>query len=106
MPHDPSDESVRTQSDSPHADIVSLPPAEPEREAQFTSPSPVAKITVALAAAAAEDLDRTKNITGYSKTDLVNKAIQLYAFVNAELRSGSDLFVRRSDGETHQIKLF
>ncbi len=70
-----------------------------------SSPSPpVDRITVSLIAKAATELQLTHDRTGLSKTDIVNRAISLYEFVDAEQGAGADLIVRR-DGKDHIIKL-
>lgn len=69
------------------------------------SPLPSAdRITVALVTKAADDLQRLQERSGLSKTDLVNRAISLYEFIDAELGEGADLIIRR-DGREHIIKL-
>ena len=61
------------------------------------------RITVALIAKAAEDLRRLQDDTGLSKTDLVNRAITLYEFIDAQLREGRDLLIR--DAETREMQV-
>jgi hypothetical protein len=39
-----------------------------------------------------------------SKTDIVNRAVSLYEFVEAEMSAGAELIVRR-DGEDYIVKL-
>jgi hypothetical protein len=63
------------------------------------------RITVALIAKAAEALETTVDRTKLSKTDVVNRAIQLYEFVDSELSNDAELMIRRPDGSTHMIKL-
>ena len=67
-------------------------------------PATVDRITVALVAKAAADLQAIQDRTGLSKTDIVNRAISLYEFIDAELSEGAELSVRR-DGKEHLIKL-
>ena len=67
-------------------------------------PAPVDRITVALVRKAWEDLQVLQDRTDLSKTDIVNRAISLYEFIDAELSAGADLIVRR-DGKDHLIKL-
>jgi len=62
------------------------------------------RITVALVDKAANDLQVTHDRTKMSKTDIVNRALSLYEFVDAELSEGAELIVRR-DGKDHFIKL-
>ena len=55
----------------------------------------VAQITVALIETAAKDLQTTQDRTQLSKTDIVNRAVSLYEFIDAELSEGAELIVRR-----------
>ena len=66
--------------------------------------APADPITVALVAKAAADLQITHERTHLSKTDIVNRAVSLYEFVDAELRAGAELIVRR-DGRDYLVKL-
>jgi len=64
------------------------------------------RITVGLIPLAAQDLQRLQELTGLSKTDIVNRAITLYRFVEAQLRERRDLIVRdRRSGESQLIRL-
>jgi hypothetical protein len=64
------------------------------------------RITVALIPKAAEDLQRLLDRTSLSKTDLVNRAITLYEFIDAQLREGRDLLIRdNSTKETQLVRL-
>ena len=62
------------------------------------------RITVALVPKAANDLQVIHERTGLSKTDIVNRALSLYEFVDSELSAGAELIVRQ-DGKEHIIKL-
>jgi len=75
-------------------------PADPDNPPVSTS----GRITVALIDKAATDLQITHDRTSLSKTDIVNRALSLYEFVDAELRAGGELMVRR-DGRDYIIKL-
>lgn len=62
------------------------------------------RVTVALIPKVGEDLKRLEDKTGMSKTDLVNRAITLYQFVEAQLGAGQDFLVRdRATGETRAV---
>jgi hypothetical protein len=64
------------------------------------------RITVALIPKAGEDLQRLQDRTSLSKTDLTNRAISLYEFIDAQLRAGRDLLIRDNDtGETQLVRL-
>lgn len=61
-------------------------------------------IRVALVSKAAVDLARTRERTGLSTTDIVNRAISLYELVDEELDAGTEL-LRRRDGSTYLVEL-
>lgn len=66
----------------------------------------VERITVALVSRAAEDLQHTIERTGLSKTDIVNRALTLYEYIDARLATGDELLIRNNDtGQTEVIKL-
>jgi hypothetical protein len=65
------------------------------------------RITVALIPDAGADLQKLTDRTGLSKTDLVNRAITLYEFIDAQKRENRDLLVRdRKTGDTQTILIF
>ena len=68
-------------------------------------PSTAERITVALIPRAAADLQELQERTGQSKTDIVNRAISLYAFIDAQLNAGNEVIVRdQVTGETQLIR--
>jgi hypothetical protein len=62
-------------------------------------------ITVVLVPKVAVDLARTRKRTRLSATDIVNRAISLYDFLDEERNSGTELLLRRRDGSTYLIEL-
>jgi metal-responsive CopG/Arc/MetJ family transcriptional regulator len=68
-------------------------------------PPPTARISVNLTRKAADDIDRLIDATGMNKTDLVNRAIQLYALVHDETTAGSELHVTRTNGQRYILAL-
>ena len=67
---------------------------------------PSERITVALIPKAVAELQRLQGSTGLSKTDLVNRAISLYEFIDGQRRAGQDLLIRDSEtGETQLVRL-
>jgi hypothetical protein len=63
------------------------------------------RITVALVPKAAEDLSQLQATTGLSKTDIVNRAITLYGFLQAQIDADNDFVVRdRKTGESQLVK--
>jgi hypothetical protein len=67
---------------------------------------PSERITVALIPKVVADLQRLQDGTGLSKTDLVNRAISLYQFIEEQLRADQDLLLRdRGTGDTQLVRL-
>jgi hypothetical protein len=63
------------------------------------------RITVALIPSARDDLRRLQERTKLSKTDLANRAIASYQFLDAHLQAGRDLIVRdRRTGEMQLVR--
>jgi hypothetical protein len=63
------------------------------------------KITVVLVSKAAVDLAKTHGRTELSQTDIINRAISLYEFLDQERDSGSEVLIRRRDGSTYLVEL-
>lgn len=64
------------------------------------------RITVALIPKAGEDLQRLQERTALSKTDITNRAITLYEFIDAQIRAGRDVLIKDSEtGETQLVRL-
>jgi hypothetical protein len=63
------------------------------------------RITVALIPQSSADLQHLQDRTSLSKTDLVNRAITLYEFIDSQLRAGQDLIIRnQKTGETQLVR--
>ena len=64
------------------------------------------RITVALIPRAGADLQRLVDTNGLSKTDIVNRAITLYEFIDEQLRAGRELIIRDpGTGESQLVRL-
>jgi hypothetical protein len=63
----------------------------------------VDRITVALVRKAGDDLQALQERTDLSKTDLVNRAISLYKFIEDQIEAGNELLIR--DPETKNTQL-
>jgi hypothetical protein len=75
----------------------------------LTGQRPVAadRVTVALVPKAAGDLQQTVERTGLSKTDVVNRAVSLYEYIDARLSRGDEIMIRDGkSGQVEQIKFF
>ena len=58
----------------------------------------VLKISIGLIAKAALDLRRTQERSGLSVTDIVNRALTLYEFIDSCRAAGDQILVRRNGG--------
>jgi hypothetical protein len=68
---------------------------------------PLERVTVNLTARASHALDRAAALTGDSKTDTINRALQIYAYLEEITENGGTIYVRESpDGELQIIKMF
>ena len=63
------------------------------------------RITVALTPEAARNLDALHDRTGLSGTSIVNRALGLYEFIDAQARAGNDILIRDGDGAATLIRL-
>jgi hypothetical protein len=67
---------------------------------------PTERITVALIPRVVADLQHLQDRTGLSKTDLVNRAISLYEFIDEQIQADQDLLLRnRKSGDTQLVRL-
>lgn len=67
---------------------------------------PTERITVALIPKAGQDLQLLQDRTSLSKTDITNRAITLYEFIDAQIRVGRDVLIKDGKtGETQVIRL-
>jgi hypothetical protein len=66
-------------------------------------PAVTERITVALVRKAGEDLETLQERTGLSKTDIVNRAISLYEFIESQMQAGKQLLIK--DPETDETQL-
>jgi hypothetical protein len=68
--------------------------------------SVVEQIIVPLIDKASDDLRVLQQHTGLSKTDITNRAISIYAFLEGQIRAGHDVLVRNSEtGELQMLRL-
>lgn len=67
-------------------------------------PEVVARVNVGLIPDAATALQKLRERTGYKQVDIVNRALQIYEFVHAELTAGSTLVMRKPDGSEQTVK--
>jgi hypothetical protein len=80
-------------------------PTLPEANGRGGRGKPI-KITVNLISRAWTALEEACRTTGESKTDAVNRAIQLYAFCQKMIQSGHAIKLVGPDGKEREIHLF
>jgi hypothetical protein len=69
--------------------------------------SSLERITVNLAIRTSEALDQLTRITGDSKTDTVNKALQVFAYLQQIQRDDGAIYVREpGSNEIERLKIF
>jgi hypothetical protein len=72
-----------------------------------TTTTETERITVALVPKASADLQYLLEKTGLSKTDLVNRALSLYKFVEESTAGGQEVIVRdKATGEDRVVMFF
>lgn len=74
-------------------------------EPAATAPPVVGYLNVPLVDQAAADLAATRMRSGLSETDIVNRALSLYEFIDGALDAGSEILVRHPDGTVQQMFL-
>jgi hypothetical protein len=67
------------------------------------APRAATTINVSLAAKAAADLQSVVARTHLSQTDVVNRAVSMYEFIDSELAEGAQLIIRK-DGQDYVVK--
>jgi len=64
------------------------------------------RITVGLIPRTVSELEELQALSGMSKTDIVNRAISFYAFVEERLRAGQEVVLRNPQtGEYERVHL-
>lgn len=64
------------------------------------------RLTVNLTPRAAQALSAAAATTGFNKTDVINRALSVYAYVEAVMAGGGALYVRELPGdEARELKL-
>lgn len=64
------------------------------------------RVTVNLSPASSAALDRAVEITGDSKTDTINRALQIYAMLTDAVNDGGQVLIRYADGDMERQRLF
>jgi hypothetical protein len=68
---------------------------------------PYERVTVNLTGRASRALEATTDITGDTKTDTINRALQVYAYLEEVAARGGSIYVREAEGsELERLKIF
>lgn len=68
---------------------------------------PLERVTVNLTPRAARALEQAAELTGDTKTDTINRALQVYAYLEQVTHDGGAIYVRETpEGESQLIKIF
>lgn len=68
---------------------------------------PLERVTVNLVARASRALQKVVDLTGDNKTDAINRAVQVYAYLEEIEAAGGDVYIRPSkDAELQLLKMF
>lgn len=71
------------------------------------SNGPLERITVNLTGRASRALDLATDLTGDTKTDTVNRALQVYAYMEQVTANGGSVYVKEAAGsELERLKVF
>lgn len=99
---------VEPSTDAPESGPAVAGPADRRAKPETGStPEAAERITVALVPAAAGHLRQLQARTNMSKTDITNRAITSYEFLEASMQSGHELLVRdATTGETQLVRFF
>jgi hypothetical protein len=69
--------------------------------------SPLERVTVNLTPRSSKALREAVELTGDTKTDAINRALQIYAFLEGVWSSGGSVYVRQSpDSEPELLRAF
>ncbi len=63
------------------------------------------KITVNLLPRAVAALEKVVDLVGGSKTDAINKALQIYLFLEQEQAAGKTILLAKADGTADVVKI-
>lgn len=78
----------------------------PEGPATRSSGGSLTKVTVNLLPRTVAALEEASEAAGQSKTDTINRAVQLYNWIQRRLDAGESLQIVSQDGQTREIHIF
>jgi hypothetical protein len=99
--------SVVNRDDKRDPDGSDLKAGDASKTRRSGGGAPLERITVNLIARASRALQAVAELTGDSKTDSINRAIQIYAYFEEIASRGGTVYVRESAGaELERLKMF
>ncbi|MER6231544.1 MULTISPECIES: hypothetical protein [Streptomyces] len=63
------------------------------------------RLTVTLIPRAVQAITTLMRITGLSKTDSINRAVQVYAFLAQQMADGKEVLLRDENGDTERVHI-
>ncbi|MZF90306.1 hypothetical protein [Streptomyces sp. SID5643] len=63
------------------------------------------RFTVTLIAAAAQAVGKLMRITGLSKTDVINRSVQVYGFLAEQMEEGKEVLLRDEQGNLERVHI-
>ncbi|GCD37997.1 hypothetical protein OEIGOIKO_05807 [Streptomyces chrestomyceticus JCM 4735] len=66
---------------------------------------PSERYSITLVPPAVEAVNRLTAATGLSKTDVINRAVQVYGFIEDRIRDGDEVLLRNRDGEIERVHI-
>lgn len=63
------------------------------------------RYSVTFVAPAVQAIAELTENTGLTKADVINRAVQIYAYLDAQTRSGADLLLRQADGTSEKLHI-
>ena len=71
------------------------------------SNGPLERVTVNLTGRASRALEQATELTGDTKTDTINRALQVYAYLEQVTSRGGSIYVREAvDSDLERLKVF
>jgi spore cortex formation protein SpoVR/YcgB (stage V sporulation) len=66
----------------------------------------VDRVNVALIEQAAQAIAKLQARTGLKKVDIVNRALSIYEYIDAEIKAGNELVIKDPQGSEQRLKIF
>jgi nucleoid-associated protein YejK len=63
------------------------------------------RFTVTLIATAVQAVATLMRITGLSKTDVINRSVQVYGFLAEQMQDGKEVFLRDEQGNLERVHI-